>query len=222
MAVQVVLEVAAKRSFASALEWPGWARGGRSPDEALERLAAYVDRYAVVAKRAHVRFPTSTEVGDLEVVQRVRGGSGTEFGVPGAAASAESEPLAPRELKRLLSLLEAVWATFDRVATAAEGVHLRLGPRGGGRQVPKIVGHVHEAEAAYLHQLGWKVPNPRPPMADLRRSFVEAVRLRAAGKPLPEPNRVHSPWEPRYAIRRSAWHALDHAWEIEDRSSPGG
>jgi hypothetical protein len=133
MAVQVVLEVAAKRSFASALEWPGWARGGRSPDEALERLAAYVDRYAVVAKRAHVRFPTSTEVGDLEVVQRVRGGSGTEFGVPGAAASAESEPLAPRELKRLLSLLEAVWATFDRVATAAEGVHLRLGPRGGGQ-----------------------------------------------------------------------------------------
>ena len=218
MAVQVVLEVAAKRSFASALQWPGWSRAGRSPDEALERLAAYAGRYRMVPRQAHVRFPASSAAGDLEVVQRLRGGSGTEFGVPGAAASVEAKRLAPRDLKRLVALLEAVWATFDRVAAAADGVHLRLGPRGGGRQVPKIIGHVHEAEAAYLHQLGWKVPNPRPPMADIRRSFVEAVGLRAAGRPLPEPNRVHSPWEPRYAIRRSAWHALDHAWEIEDRS----
>jgi hypothetical protein len=28
-------------------------------------------------------------------------------------------------------------------------------------------------------------------------------------------------WPPRYAARRIAWHALDHAWEIEDRSEPG-
>jgi hypothetical protein len=25
-------------------------------------------------------------------------------------------------------------------------------------------------------------------------------------------------WPPAYAARRIAWHALDHAWEIEDRS----
>jgi hypothetical protein len=24
-------------------------------------------------------------------------------------------------------------------------------------------------------------------------------------------------WPALFAIRRSAWHALDHAWEIEDR-----
>ncbi len=219
MAVRVVLEVAAKRSFASALDWPGWARSGRSPDEALERLAEYAGRYAAIAKEAHVRFPASITVADLEITQRVRGSGGTEFGVPGVAASVESDRMTPSELKRLTGLLEAVWATFDRMAAAAESKQLRLGPRGGGRQVPKIIDHVHEAEAAYVHQLGWKVPNPRPPMADLRRAFVEAVRLRVAGKPLPEPNRVRSPWEPRYAIRRSAWHALDHAWEIEDRSS---
>jgi hypothetical protein len=29
-------------------------------------------------------------------------------------------------------------------------------------------------------------------------------------------------WPPRYAARRIAWHALDHAWEIEDRSEPTG
>ncbi|MDQ2673739.1 MAG: DinB family protein [Chloroflexota bacterium] len=218
MAIRVVLEVAAKRSFASALDWPGWARSGKSPDEALERLAGYADRYAVVAKRAHVRFRGSIGIGDLEISQRVRGGSGTEFGVPGVAASAESEAPSAAELTRAISLLEAAWDVFDEVAAAAEGTQLRLGPRGGGRQVGKMVGHVQEAEAAYLHQLGWKVPNPRPSAAEVRRSFVAAVRLRAAGKPLPEPNRVHTPWEPRYAIRRAAWHTLDHAWEIEDRS----
>jgi hypothetical protein len=218
MAIRVVLEVAAKRSFASALDWPGWARSGKSPDEALERLATFADRYALVARRAHVRFPASVGADDLEIAQRVRGGSGTEFGVPGVAASVESDAPTTAELKRGISLLKAVWELFDEVSAAAAGMQLWLGPRGGGRQVAKMVEHVQEAEAAYLHQLGWKVPKPQPVAADVRRAFIDAIRLRAAGKPLPEPNRVHTPWGPRYAIRRAAWHTLDHAWEIEDRS----
>jgi hypothetical protein len=24
-------------------------------------------------------------------------------------------------------------------------------------------------------------------------------------------------WTPRYAVRRFAWHVLDHVWEIEDK-----
>jgi hypothetical protein len=218
MPIRVVLEVAAKRSFASALDWPGWSRSGRSPDEALERLVEYGPRYAAIAKRAKVAFSAPSSVGDLDVVERVRGGSGTEFGVPGTTASAESETIATRELNRLISILEAGWKAFDRAAAAAKGRKLRLGPRGGGRQVPKMVEHVREAEGAYLHQLGWKTDRGAP-MADLRRDFVEALRLRAADKELPQPNRVRSPWEPAYAIRRSAWHAVDHAWEIEDRAS---
>lgn len=218
MPIRVVLEVAAKRSFASALDWPGWSRSGRSPDEALERLVEYGPRYAAIAKRAKVAFSAPTSVDDLDVVERVRGGSGTEFGVPGTAARSESEAIATRELNRLIKLLEAGWKAFDRAATAAKGRRLRLGPRGGGRQVPKMVEHVREAEGAYLHQLGWKTDRAAS-MSDLRRAFVEALRLRAAGKELPQPNRVRLPWEPAYAIRRSAWHAVDHAWEIEDRSS---
>jgi hypothetical protein len=217
MPIRVVLEVAAKRSFASALDWPGWSRSGRSPDEALERLVEYGPRYAAIAKRAKVAFSALTSVDDLDVVERVRGGSGTEFGVPGTAARSESGAIATRELNRLINLLEAGWKAFDRAASGAKGRQLRLGPRGGGRQVAKMVEHVREAEGAYLHQLGWKTDRAAS-MADLRRSFVEALRLRAAGKDLPQPNRVHSPWEPAYAIRRSAWHAVDHAWEIEDRS----
>src|SRR5688572_11534510 len=128
MPIRVVLEVAAKRSFASALDWPGWSRSGRSPDEALERLVEYGPRYAAIAKRAKVTFTAPGSVEDLEVVERVRGGSGTEFGVPGTSARAESGAIATRELNRLISLLESGWKAFDRAAADAEGTQLRLGP----------------------------------------------------------------------------------------------
>ena len=154
----------------------------------------------------------------LDVVERQTGGTGTEFGVPSSVARIESEALEGRELKRMLALLEAAWAAFDAAANRGQGTRLRLGPRGGGRQVPKMVEHVREAEAAYTHQIGVKVRRDAS-MADLRAAFVEGLALVAAGKPLPEPNKVRKPWSPRYAIRRSAWHALDHAWEIEDRAT---
>ena len=216
MGLRVVLEVAPKRAFASALEWPGWSRGAKTPDEAIEALIGYAPRYAPVAERAGVAFRPPATVRGVEVVERAAGGGGTEFGVPSTTARAETDPLAPSELKRLIALLEAAWESFDRSARKAEGVTLTVGPRGGGRQVPKIVEHVREAEAAYVHQLGTKASGRS--MDELRRTFVEAVRTLAAGEELPEPNRVKRPWVPRYAIRRSAWHALDHAWEIEDRS----
>ena len=216
MGLRVVVEVAPKRSFASALDWPGWSRGAKTPDEAVEALLAYAPRYARVAKRARVAFSPPATVRGIEIVERQRGGGGTEFGVPSSTARAESDPIPTRELNCLIGLLEAAWAAFDAAARKAEGVSLTLGPRGGGRQVPKMVEHVREAEAAYVHQLGTKAAGQS--IGELRRSFVDALRLLAAGTELPDPNRVKRPWMPRYAIRRSAWHALDHAWEIEDRS----
>ena len=218
MSLRVVLEVAERRAFASALDWPGWSRGAKTPDEALQALLDYADRYARVARRAKVAFAPPATVRGIDVVERLGGGGGTEFGVPSEAAAAEDDPLTSRDLQRLLGLLRAAWSTFDAAADAAKGVKLRLGPRGGGRQVPNIVEHVREAEAAYLHQLGTKVADRG--MGELRRDFVETVIVRAEGRDLPSPNRVRRPWGPRYAARRSAWHALDHAWEIEDRS-PG-
>ena len=217
MAVAVVLEVAPKKAFASALDWPGWSRGAKTADEALEALIAYAPRYADVAKRARVAFRPPATVRGVEVVERLTGGSGTEFGVPSSAATTEREALGGSDLERAVALLEAAWAALDRAAEGAEGRQLRLGPRGGGRQVPKIVEHVREAEAAYVHQLGVKVPRSST-MIDLRALFVDALRLLGTGEPLPDPNKVRKPWAARYAVRRSAWHALDHAWEIEDRS----
>ena len=216
MSLRVVLEVAERKAFASALDWPGWSRGAKTPDEALQALLDYAERYAKVARRAKVAFSPPATVRGIEVVERLGGGGGTEFGVPSEPAAAEDDPLSARDVHRLLGLLEAAWATFDAAADGATGVTLRLGPRGGGRQVPKIVEHVREAEAAYLHQLGTKVAERG--MAELRRDFVETFIARAEARDLPRPNKVKRPWGPRYAARRSAWHALDHAWEIEDRS----
>lgn len=222
--LRVVLEVAAKRSFASALDWPGWSRGGRSPDDAVQSLLAYAPRFAGVAARAGLPFSPPTSTNDLEIVERVKGSGGTEFGVPGAAASSEAAPVDGPELDRLLALLQASWATLDDAAARAEGATLTTGPRGGGRQLAKIVGHVRDAEVAYLAKLGSRAPaedeeDPSAPMALLRSAFVDALAAVTRGEPVAEPNRTQSTWPPRYAVRRSAWHALDHAWEIEDRSA---
>ncbi|HKA98202.1 MAG TPA: hypothetical protein VKD66_18215 [Streptosporangiaceae bacterium] len=44
----------------------------------------------------------------------------------------------------------------------------------------------------------------------------------APARPARGPARVYleQGWPARYAARRIAWHALDHAWEMEDRSEP--
>ena len=174
--------------------------------------------------RAGVAFDAPSAVGDLRVVERLKGGSGTDFGIPSLPPATDGEPMPAAELKRQRAILEAAWATFDEAAQAAAGLELRKGPRGGGRTMTTIVTHVLEAEEAYRHQLGSK--RPKVPsgasvatrMAAERASALAALELRARDEPLPDPNRVRKPWTPRYFVRRSAWHALDHAWEIEDRA----
>ena len=161
---------------------------------------------------------------DIEIVQRLKGGGGTEFGVPGTAARDESRPLAGDELERQVALLRAAWAAFDAAATKAVGVELRKGPRGGGRELEKIIGHVREAETAYLGQLGSKAPSdrdeaPDKPMKLLRTAFLDAIAAASDGRPFANPRNTRKPWSLRYTIRRTAWHVLDHAWEIEDRAS---
>ncbi len=177
-----------------------------------------------MAKRAKLTFTAPRTVAGLTIVERLKGSGGTEFGVPGTVARAEKDPIGARDLDRLTRLLEASWATFDAAARKAVGLELTKGPRGGGRDLDKIIGHVREAEVAYLGQLGSKSPpasaeTEARPMAKLRRAWLDALRAVVAGDPLPDPRNTLKPWVPRYAIRRSAWHVLDHAWEIEDRAT---
>ena len=54
-------------------------------------------------------------------------------------------------------------------------------------------------------------------MAAVRKAALATLDAVANGRPIENPRNTQRPWSPRYFIRRSAWHALDHAWEIEDR-----
>src|SRR5204863_281854 len=79
----VYLEEGAKRTFAVAVEWPGWARAARSADDALEALLAYADRYAAVPRAARIAFAKPSVLADLKVTERVAGTPTTDFGAPG-------------------------------------------------------------------------------------------------------------------------------------------
>jgi hypothetical protein len=152
------------------------------------------------------------------VAERLRGGSTTEFGAPGEIPSADDRPLDAAELARQRGLLEAAWGALDRAAEAAMGVELRRGPRGGGRDLPKILEHVMRAEQGYLAKLGARYAGP-PDHAALRASVLEALTAAGGGHEIPNANAVTKRWPPRYFVRRAAWHVLDHAWEIEDRAT---
>jgi hypothetical protein len=217
--LRVYLERGGKRTFAGAIDWPGWARSGRNEEEALDLLLAHAPRYARVAGSAKVPF-TAPADGQFAIVEELTGGGSTDFGVPGEAPSQDSDPLTGKELLRQQALLKACWRAFDAAARSAKGHTLKTGPRGGGRNVAKMTGHVLEAEVAYLGALGSRFESKAAKadqMASVRRTATAALKARVEGKPLASPRNTKRPWSPRYFIRRSAWHALDHAWEIEDR-----
>jgi hypothetical protein len=210
--VDVYLESGSKGVFACAVDWPGWCRSGKDEDSALQALATAAPRYAVVAAVAKVVFPARAAA-RLDVVERVPGSASTDFGVPGTVISLDSRPLTKAQALRLVSLVEASWRIFDGVAASAPA-ELRKGPRGGGRDRDAIVDHVLGAEVAYGRKIGIRLSQPALhdalAIAAHRSAILDALRSskRAVGKG----------WPTRYAARRIAWHALDHAWEIEDRS----
>lgn len=201
--LRVVVESGTKRSFASAIDFPGWARPGRDEDAAIEALLQYAERYRRVAKRAGVTVPAATTV---DVIERLPGDATTDFGAPSKAASAECVAHTPKERARQAALVQAAWDELaDVVASSPET--LRKGPRGGGRDTSKIDEHVLGAEQAYKGKLGIRrVMDP----SEVRELMLEAIR---DGRPPEKDNQ----WPSAYAARRIAWHALDHAWEIEDR-----
>ncbi|HYT30348.1 MAG TPA: hypothetical protein VEN82_06190 [Actinomycetota bacterium] len=218
----VYLEVGSKRVFAAALDWPGWCRGGRDEEAALQALVGYGPRYAAALGPAAGPFAPPKDPSALDVVERLEGNATTDFGAPGAVPASDERALRSSELERLTGLLQACWAAFDAAARDAEGSALRKGPRGGGRELGAIVSHVLDADRAYLARLGGEYrPGSDGGVADqtagLHATIIEALSSRARGEP-PVGKRRSTPWPPRYAVRRSAWHALDHAWEIEDRT----
>ncbi len=205
-----MVEAAPKKVFVAALDWPGWARAGRDEGPAVQAFLAAAPRYAVVAAGAGLPFETGSI--ELDVVERLPGGGGTGFGIPSTIAEADREPVDATEAERLATIVQAAWVVFDRVAAAAPE-ELRKGPRGGGRDRTRMVDHVNGADEAYAREIGL-TDRPRQIIA-LRSAVLEVLRTPSDGAPL-----AGRKWTQRYAARRIAWHALDHAWEIEDRTEP--
>jgi hypothetical protein len=98
-------------------------------------------------------------------------------------------------------------------------VQLRKGPRGGGRDRDKIIDHVLGADDIYARKLGQRLTVPqrgdRAEIEAFRGAVLDVLGKASSGKGL-----VERGWPPQYAARRIAWHALDHAWEVQDRSAP--
>lgn len=218
MPVRTVIERGpkGKRSVAFSLDWPGWSRGAKSAELALETLESYRERYRPIADLAGMGGEFDA-AGPLEVVEdRVGTGSTDFWGISFFPSSTEHGPMTEAELERGITLLQACWAFFDGVA-ARVSPEMRKGPRGGGRDRNRIIRHTIRTESEdFARQVGLRIPEEAALTPDgLRRhreTYVAAMRAYNAG----EVKRMRS-WTLPFLIRHSAFHTLDHAWEMEDK-----
>jgi hypothetical protein len=213
--IAVFVEAVRTKAFASALDWPGWSRSAKTPREAVEALLAYAPRYESVASDAGLVLAASSDVGAVEIVETIEGDASTAFGVPSRLSERDRQPLAASEANRRADLVAAAWRRFDAVAAGAPA-ELRKGPRGGGRDTARIVEHVIGSDHGYTRELDIRIRPPDPTdaaaVAAMRDAMLVVLRRPSDGSP------IVKRWTPAYAARRIAWHALDHAWEIEDRT----
>jgi hypothetical protein len=222
MTVRTVIERGpkGKRSVAFALEWPGWSRGATSPEIALATLEAYRERYRPIAELAGMAGEFDA-AGPLEIVEdRVGPGSTDFWGISFAPSPLDREPFDAPTFDRQVRLLRSAWTEFDETA-ARVSAELRPGVRGGGRSRDQIVRHVLANEGGDFS----KRVKAKSELDDLlapgglalhRDRFVDAMRAwYAEGKPLGN-------WTIPYLLRHTAYHALDHTWEMQDRDLTGG
>jgi hypothetical protein len=215
--LRVMLEIGTrgKRVVAVAPDWPGLSRGAKTAEDAIERLQSYLPRYARVAQLAGLESELAALSG-AEVVEEYPGNGSTDFwGISFAFSSLDRQSMASEELERQLSLMRACWAFFDETL-ARVSAELRKGPRGGGRERDAIVRHTlgNEREWA-VKKLGVQTPDgailTEAGLAEHRAAYCDAIRA------LNTQGTMAKTWPLRYLIRHTAFHTMDHAWEMEDR-----
>jgi hypothetical protein len=222
MTVAAVLERGpkAKKAVAFAIDWPGWSRGAKTPDLALTTLESYRERYRPVAVAAGMADEFGA-AGHLDVVEdRVGTGSTDFWGISFSPAGLEQGPMDDAEIDRKIALLRACWAYFDDVA-ATVSAEMRRGPRGGGRDRDRIIRHTIRTESEeFAKRLGLRVAEGAAMTPDglhaFREAYVASMHAYNAG----EGKRMRT-WTLPFLIRHSAYHVMDHAWEMEDKDLSG-
>ena len=121
------------------------------------------------------------------------------------------------DLERELILMRACWAFFDDVRRRVSE-EMQKGPRGGGRDRDQIVRHTFAAEQQWGKKVGvlTAIDEMETDMGlkTHRDAYCQAIRAyhsqgKMAGKV--------AKWPLRFLIRHTAFHTLDHAWEMEDK-----
>jgi hypothetical protein len=222
MPVRTVLERGPKgrKAAAFAVDWPGWSRGAQTPDLAIETLESYRERYRPIAMAAGMAEEFDA-AGSLEIIEdRVGPGSTDFWGISFSPSSFEPEPMSEGEIDRKFALLRASWAFFDGVG-ARVSPEMRKGPRGGGRDRDRIISHTIRTESEdFAKRLGIRIPErvaltPEGLQAH-REAYLAAMVVYNQG----EGKRMRS-WNLPFLIRHSAFHVMDHAWEMEDKDLSG-
>ncbi len=220
---RVTLEIGPKGKMVVAVapDWPGLERGAKTGEEAIERLRAYIPRYSQVAKIAEMDAEFEA-VNNLEVVEEYPGTGSTDFwGISFAFSSLDKQGMSGDELERELTLMQACWTFFDGVRSRVSA-EMQKGPRGGGRDRDRIVRHTFAAEQGWATMIGVHSPEDAMLTAEglkaHRNAYCQAIREyhaqgRLAGK--------MAKWPLRYLICHTAYHTLNHAWEMEDKDLTG-
>ena len=215
--LRVTLEIGpkGKKVVAVAPDWPGLERGVKTGDAAIEKLQSYIPRYARIAKLAGMD-KAFAEIKTLEMVEEYPGTGSTDFwGISYAFSSIDQQPVSTEELERELTLMQACWAFFDDIRSRVSA-EMRKGPRGGGRDRDQIVRHTLWVEMDWASGLGLPMPDSDTLADDAvvkahREAYCAAIRaFHAEGK-------MAKKWPLRFLIRHTAYHTMDHAWEMEDK-----
>ena len=214
--IRVTLEIGpkGKKVAAVAPDWPGLERGAKTEEAAIERLLSYVPRYATVTKLAGMEAAFATSTG-VDVVEHYPGTGSTDFwGISFAFSSIDQQAMSGAAVERELTLMRACWAFFDDVRSRVSA-EMQPGPRGGGRDRARIVRHIFANEQDWVKKLGVITPDEAmltdEGMNMHREDYCNAIRT------FHSQSKMARNWPLRYLIRHTAYHTLDHAWEMEDK-----
>jgi hypothetical protein len=214
--IRVTVEIGpkGKKVAAVAPDWPGLERGATTLEAAIERILSYVPRYATVTKLVGMEAAFADITG-VDLVEQYQGTGSTDFwGISFAFSSLDQQAMSGDALERELILMRACWAFFDDVRWRVSA-EMQRGPRGGGRDRDRIVRHTFAAELDWAKKLDvrtpWEVMLTDEGLIAHRDAYCNAIQaFHSQGK-------MARTWPLRYLVRHTAFHTLDHAWEMEDK-----